>query len=77
MPGRPTLSNALELRSRFQPLRRHRLWQLLVRYLVVLYLALGKTGNREQLLRSNGCRPRDSFLSNLGATATRFDYTNV
>src|SRR5258708_21651531 len=63
MPGRRTLSNALKLRLRFQPLRRHRLWQLLVRY-----LALGKTGNREQLLRSNGCRPRDSFLSSLGAT---------
>ena len=45
MPGRPTLSNALKLRLRFQPLRRHRLWQLLVRY-----LALGKTGNREQRL---------------------------
>src|SRR6266436_9637612 len=72
MPGRPTLSNALKLRLRFQPLRRHRLWQLLVRY-----LALGKTGNREQVLRSNGCRPRYSFLSNLGATATCFDYTNV
>jgi hypothetical protein len=77
MPGRPTLSNALRLRLRFQPLRRHRLWQLLVRYLVVRYLALGKTGNREQLLRSNGCRPRVSSLSNLGATATCFDYTNV
>src|SRR6266436_5035529 len=45
MPGRPTLSNALKLRLRFQPLRRRRLWQLLVRY-----LALGKTGNREQRL---------------------------
>src|SRR5712671_6507570 len=45
MPGRSTLSNALKLRLRFQPLRRHRLWQLLVRY-----LALGKTGNREQRL---------------------------
>jgi len=45
MPGRPTLSNALKLRLRFQPLRRHRLWQLLVGY-----LALGKTGNREQRL---------------------------
>src|SRR5229473_6541834 len=72
MPGRPTLSNALKLRLRFQPLRRHRLSQLLVRY-----LALGKTGNREQLLRRNGYRPRDSFLSNLGATATCFDCTNV
>ena len=72
MPGRPTPSNASKLRLRFQPLRRHRLWQLLIRY-----LALGKTGNREQLLRNNGCRPRDSFLSNLGATATCFDYTNV
>src|SRR5260370_30239180 len=56
-PGRPTLSNALRLRLPFQPLRRHRLSQLLVRY-----LTLGKTGNREQLLRSNGRRPRDSFL---------------
>jgi hypothetical protein len=72
MLGRPTLSNALKLRLRFQPLRRHRLWQLLIRY-----LALGKTGNREQLLRRNGYRPRDSFLSSLGATATCFDYTNV
>ena len=45
MPGRPTLSNALRLRLRFQPRRRHRRWQLLVRY-----LALGKTGNREQRL---------------------------
>jgi hypothetical protein len=41
-PGRPTLSNALKLRLRFRPLCRHRRWQLLVRY-----LALGKTGNRE------------------------------
>src|SRR5258708_15484685 len=32
---------------------------------------------REQLLRRNGYRPRDSFLSNLGATATFFDCTNV
>src|SRR5258705_9655180 len=71
MPGRPTLSNALKIRLRFQPLRRHRLWQLLVRY-----LALGKTGNREQRLE-NGCRPRDSSLSNLGAAACCFDYTNV
>ena len=45
MPGRPTPSNALKLRLRFQPLCRHRLWQLLVRY-----LALGKTGNRAQRL---------------------------
>src|SRR5258706_10426116 len=45
MPGRATQSNALKLRLRFQPLGRHRLWQLLVRY-----LALGKTGNREQRL---------------------------
>src|ERR1700737_4884537 len=37
----------------------------------------GKTGNREQLLRRNGYRPRDFFLSSLGATATCFDYTNV
>jgi hypothetical protein len=72
MPGRPILSNALELRLRFQPLGRHRLWQLLVGY-----LALGKTGNREQLLKGNGYRPRDSFLSSLGATATCFDCTNV
>src|SRR5258707_134933 len=68
MPGRPTLSNALKLRLRFQPLRRHRLWQPLVRY-----LALGKTGNREQRLEKR----MSSFLSNLGATATCFDYTNV
>src|SRR6266404_2830309 len=72
MPGQRAPSNASKLRLHFQPLRRHRLWQLLVRY-----LALGKTGNREQLSRSNGCRPRDSSLSNLGATATCFDYTNV
>src|SRR5260370_11881340 len=32
---------------------------------------------REQLLRRNGYPPRDSFLSNLGATATFFDCTNV
>jgi hypothetical protein len=55
-PGRPTLSNASKLQLRFQPLRRHRLWQLLVRY-----LALGKTGNREQRLE-NGCRPRNNFF---------------
>src|SRR5712671_7690573 len=40
MPGRPTLSNALELRLRFQPRCRHRLCQLWVGY-----LALGKTGS--------------------------------
>jgi len=57
MPGRPTLSNASELRLRFQPLGRHRLWQLSVGY-----LALGKTGNREQFPRSNGYRPRRLFL---------------
>src|SRR5260370_12031563 len=68
MLGRPTLSNALKLRLRFQPLRRHRLWQLLVGY-----LALVKTGNREQLYE--GYRPRDSFLSSLGATGRCFDYT--
>ena len=45
MPGRPTLPNALKLRLRFQPRRRHRLWQLLV-----WYWALGTTGNREQRL---------------------------
>src|SRR5258707_2112050 len=45
MPWRSTLSNALELRLRFQPRRRHQLWQLLV-----CYLALGTTGNREQRL---------------------------
>jgi hypothetical protein len=39
---------------RFQPLCRHRLWQLSVGY-----LALGKTGN---LLRKNGYRPRQLFL---------------
>jgi hypothetical protein len=39
---------------RFQPLCRHRLWQLSVGY-----LALGKTGN---LLRNNGYRPRQLFL---------------
>src|SRR6266436_6370468 len=33
--------------------------------------------NREQLPRSNGYRPRDSFLSSLGATATCLDCTNV
>src|SRR5258707_5423866 len=72
MPGRPTLSNALKLRLRFQPVRRHRRWQLLVGY-----LALGKTCNREQLLRRNRYRPRNTFLSSLSATATCFDYTNV
>jgi hypothetical protein len=57
MPGRPTLSNALKLRLRFRPLRRHRLWQLLVRY-----LALGKTVPASSLLRSNGCRPKTLSL---------------
>jgi hypothetical protein len=71
MPGRPTLSNASRLRWRFQPLGRHRRWQLLVRY-----LALGKTGNREtafteQRMSSATLRP------NLGATARCFDYTSV
>src|SRR6267142_2684664 len=42
MPGQRALTNASKLRLNFQPLRRHRLWQLLVHY-----LALGKTGNRE------------------------------
>ena len=45
MPGRATPSNASKLRLRFRPLRRHRLWQLLVGYLTP-----GKTGNRETAL---------------------------
>src|ERR1700710_3079083 len=45
MPWLSNLPNALELLLRLQPLCRHQLWQLLVRY-----LALGTTGNREQRL---------------------------
>jgi len=56
---------------RFQPLRRHRLWQLFVRY-----LALGKTGNREKRLQER-MSSANSLLFSLGATATCFDYTNV
>jgi hypothetical protein len=55
---------------RFQPRCRHRLWQLLVRY-----LALGKTGNREQRLEKR--MSSALFVSNLGAPVTCFDYTNV
>jgi hypothetical protein len=41
---------------RFQPLRRHRLWQLLVRY-----LALGKTGNRETSFTEQRMSPARFF----------------
>jgi hypothetical protein len=70
MPWRSTLPNALKLRLHFQPRCRHRLWQLLV-----WYLALGTTGNREQRLEKRMSSAK--LLSKLSATATCFDYTIV
>src|SRR5712675_3138288 len=66
MPGQRAPSIKLRLRLRFQPLRRHRLWQLLV-----WYLPLGTTANREQRWEKR-MSSTHSCSSNLGATATCF-----
>jgi len=70
MPWRSSLPNASELRLHFQPRCRHRLWQLFG----LVFGTLARPVTASGVWRK-GCRPPHSCLSNLGATATCFDYT--